>query len=100
MQLAIYDIGNDDNQIDIVSSHDVGKYLDYGDYRINYAAIGYALQILFYYITEGDPFCDDINCRLYNAHWQEELLKSQIQNPGLCDMHSLLLNQFNTNTDA
>ena len=31
------------------------KYLDYGDYRINLAAVGYALQALFFFITEGNP---------------------------------------------
>jgi hypothetical protein len=96
MQLATYDIDRDDDQIDGISSSNVKKYLDYGDYRINFAAVGYALQALFFFITEGDPFCNDINCRLYNAHWQEELLQSQIQNKGLCNKHDVLLHQFNT----
>jgi hypothetical protein len=96
MQLAIYDIDRDDDQIDGISSSDVKKYLDYGDYRINFAAVGYALQALFFFITEGDPFCNNANCRLYNAHWQEELLQSQIQNKGLCNKHDALLHQFNT----
>jgi hypothetical protein len=96
MQLAIYDIDRDDDQINGISSSNVKKYLDYGDYRINFAAVGYALQALFFFITEGDPFCNDINCRLYNAHWQEELLQSQIQNKGLCNKHDVLLHQFNT----
>ena len=63
-----------------IALSDWKKYLNYGDYRINFAAVGYALQTLFFFITEGDPFCNDINCRLYNAHWQEELIQSQIQN--------------------
>jgi hypothetical protein len=95
MQLAIYDIDCDDNQIDGISSSNVKKYIDYGDYRINFAAVGYAIQALFFFITEGDPFCNDINCRLYNAHWQEELLQSQTQNKGLCNKHNALLHQFN-----
>jgi hypothetical protein len=95
MQLAIYDIDCDDNQIDGISSSNVKKYIDYGDYRINFAAVGYAIQALFFFITEGDPFCNDINCRLYNAHWQEELLQSQTQNKRLCNKHNALLHQFN-----
>ena len=101
--LYIYDMDNDDNQIDktsaaatALSSSNVKKYLDYGDYRINFAAVGYALQVLFFFITNGDPFCNNIHCRLYNAHWQEELLQSQIQNQRLCDDHDVLLHQFNT----
>jgi hypothetical protein len=95
MQLAIYDIDCDDNQIDGISSSNVKKYIDYGDYRINFAAVGYAIQALFFFITEGDPFCNDINCRLYNARWQEELLQSQTQNKRLCNKHNALLHQFN-----
>jgi Probable metallopeptidase family (DUF6775) len=100
MQSAIYNIDHDDHDIDqndeILSLSNVKKYLDYGDYRINSAAIGYALQTLFFFITEGDPFCNDINCRLYNAHWQEELIQSQIQNKDLCNEHEALLLRFDT----
>jgi hypothetical protein len=81
---------------EILSLSNVKKYLDYGDYRINSAAVGYALQTLFFFITEGDPFCNDMNCRLYNAHWQEELIQSQIQNKDLCHEHKALLLKFDT----
>ena len=97
MQLASYNIGRDgDDENDWTSSNEKEKYLDYGDYRINFAAVGYALQALFFFITEGNPFCNDINCRLYNAHWQEELIYSQVQSQRLCDEHATLLHQFNT----
>ena len=96
MLLAAYDIDRDgDDKNDWISSSGK-KYLDYGDYRINFAAVGYALQALFFFITEGNPFCNDINCRLYNAHWQEELIHSQIQSERLCNEHAALLHQFNT----
>ncbi|MGN6346475.1 MAG: DUF6775 family putative metallopeptidase, partial [Candidatus Nitrosocosmicus sp.] len=36
---------------------------------------------------------------LYNAHWQEELITSQIQNQKLCNAHGALLNQFNKYTN-
>ena len=80
----------------MLSLSNAKKYLDYGDYRINAAAVGYALQTLFFFITEGDPFCNDINCRLYNAHWQEELIQSQIQNKDMCNEHEALLLKFDT----
>ena len=98
MQLATYNIdrdGDDEND-GISSSNEKEKYLDYGDYRINFAAVGYALQSLFFFLTEGNPFCNDFNCRLYNAHWQEELIHSQIQNRRLCKEHDELLCTFNT----
>jgi hypothetical protein len=100
MQSAIYNIDQDEHNRyqneEMLSLSNVEKYLDYGDYRINSAAIGYALQTLFFFITEGNPFCNDINCRLYNAHWQEELIQSQIQNKDLCNEHKALLLKFDT----
>ena len=38
----------------------------------------------------------NVHCRLYNAHWQEELIYSQVQSRRLCDEHATLLHQFNT----
>ena len=100
MQSAIYNIDHDEHNRyqneEMLSLSNVEKYLDYGDYRINSAAVGYALQTLFFFITEGNPFCNDINCRLYNAHWQEELIQSQIQNKDLCNEHKALLLKFDT----
>jgi hypothetical protein len=37
---------------------------------------GYALQALFYYFL-GEAFCENPDCRLYNAHYQSELIRSQ-----------------------
>jgi len=94
-QMQLPTCGGDEND-EISSSNEKEKYLDYGDYRINFAAVGYALQALFFFMTEGSPFCNDINCRLYNSHWQEELIHSQIQSGRLCDEHAELLRKFNT----
>jgi len=93
MRLATYGIDPDDENEDTSTKK---KYLDYGDYRINFIAVGYVLQALFFFITEGDPFCNDNNCRLYNAHWQEELIHSQIETESLCNEHATLLHHFNT----
>ena len=56
MHLATYDIDNDGHENDAIPSSEKEKYLDYGDYRINFAAVGYALQALFFFITEGKSF--------------------------------------------
>jgi hypothetical protein len=96
MQLAACDVDScDDGNDEISSSNEKERYLDYDDYRTNFAAVGYALQALFFFITEGNPFCNDINCRL-NAHWQKELIHSQIQSRRLCGEHTELLRTFNT----
>ena len=66
------------------------KFLGYHDKRLSKIAEGYLLQAVFYYLT-GDAFCDNLNCRLNNAHWQKDLLYSQLKIGKLCDKHQALL---------
>jgi len=63
-----------------------GRFLDFEDPRLTQVAMGYALQALFYHVA-GEPFCDDRNCVLFNAHWQEELLHAQVERGLLCARH-------------
>ena len=70
------------------------QYLGHGDPRFQEALKGYLLQALFYQIT-GDPFCDDKDCRLFNAHWQAELIHAQLRpDAGLCKRHGAMLNAW------
>lgn len=55
-----------------------GSFIDYYDRRLTEVAKGYAMQAVFYYLI-GNPFCEDRGCRLYNAHWQEELVFAQLE---------------------
>jgi len=66
------------------------KFLDYHDNRLSKIAEGCLLQAIFYYMT-GDAFCDSLNCRLNNAHWQKDLLHSQLKIGKLCNKHQALL---------
>ena len=66
------------------------KFLNYHDKRLSKIAEGYVLQAIFYYLT-GDAFCDSLDCRLNNAHWQKDLLYSQLKIGKLCDKHQALL---------
>lgn len=61
-------------------------YLGYEDPRTTEVAKGYAMQAVFYAAT-GEPFCSDPHCRLYNAHWQSELLAAQLDGGDLCQHH-------------
>ena len=71
-----------------------GRFLDYDDERLTEVVKGYAMQTLFYHLV-GDPFCPDKGCRLYNAHWQEELLFAQLESGyELCGQHARLLNSL------
>ncbi len=64
-----------------------GQFIDYDDARLTEAAKGYALQAAMYHVTK-EAFCDDPGCRLFNAHWQAELIRAQIESGRLCARHA------------
>jgi hypothetical protein len=64
--------------MEILKSEFRGKFIDHGDPRLTEVIKGYVMQVLFFHKT-GNPFCDDPDCRLYNAHWQEELIRAQLE---------------------
>lgn len=71
-----------------------GDIIEYEDARITELLKGYCLQALFYHLT-GDPFCSDKNCRLYNAHWQREAIKAQIEAEcEFCPEHTKIISQW------
>lgn len=82
--------------IDIIKNQFKGTYLEYHDTKLADIIKGYALQALFYYLT-GESFCTSKECRLYNAHWQADLLYSQIQIGKLCNKHQQVLDLLATN---
>ncbi len=67
-----------------------GSYLEYNDPRLSKIIEGYLLQAIFYYET-GESFCDNLECRLFNAHWQKDLLHSQLDVGKLCEKHQQIL---------
>lgn len=64
-------------------------YLEYEDERMTEVVKGYVLQAVAYRMT-GEPFCGDPQCRLYNAHRQEEMLAAQLGGADLCARHNEL----------
>lgn len=52
-------------------------FLTAEDPRMTEVLKGYAMQVIAYRET-GEPFCADSSCRLFNAHWQHEVLKAQL----------------------
>ena len=79
--------------IDTIKNQFKGRYLEYHDPKIGEIIKGYALQALFYYLT-GKSFCESKECRLFNAHWQADLLHSQIESGKLCDNHQQILDRI------
>ena len=73
-----------------------GKFLEFNDVRLAGIIEGYVLQAIFYYET-GDPFCDNGQCRLFNAHWQKDLFISQIENKKICKKHEKILTKMKNN---
>ena len=67
-----------------------GEFLEYKDVKLSEVVEGYILQAIFYYET-GDAFCDNKQCRLFNAHWQKDLFISQIENKKMCEKHEKIL---------
>jgi hypothetical protein len=67
------------------------RYVTHGDPRIPEILKGYTLQAVFYWIL-GEGFCDDPDCKLFNAHWQEEMLRAQLGGSyDLCPRHAGML---------
>ena len=70
-----------------------GRFIDYQDKRMTETLKGYLAQALFFYII-GEPFCKEKSCRLFNAHWQEDLICSQIKSGRFCKEHKGVLKKI------
>lgn len=70
----------------LVDERYAGACLGRHDARLAEVAYGYALQAASHCIT-GEAFCGDRGCRLYNAHWQGDLIHSQLRSGRLCERH-------------
>ena len=43
----------------------------------------------------GDHYCQDMQCRLYNAHWQQEVISAQLEGQyEFCPFHQDILRQL------
>ena len=72
-----------------------GQFINFNDPQINDIIVGLVLQSLFYFINSGDPFCEDKNCRLFNAHFQDDIIRINIKHKKICQRHNILLNKYN-----
>ena len=61
-------------------------FIDYNDSRLNEVVKGFAMQALVYFLS-SDAFCEDPDCRLFNAHSQKDLLRSQLGGSEFCKRH-------------
>ena len=72
-----------------------GQFINYNDPRINDVIEGLVLQSIFYFINSGDPFCGDRNCRFFNAHFQDDIIRVNIKEKKICQRHKILINKYN-----
>jgi len=82
--------------VDTIKQKYKGAYLEYHDSRLSKVIEGYLLQVIFYYET-GEPFCENSDCRLFNSHWQKDLIHSQLNKPKLCQRHQKMLSRLRLN---
>jgi len=86
-------LGGTDAQLEELKEKFRGRFIDYDDERLTEVMKGYVMQAVFYHL-KLDPFCGDKRCRLWNAHWQEEMLEAQHSQPEFCEQHERELAQF------
>jgi len=67
-----------------------GQFIDYDDPRMTEVLKGYALQCMVHSIA-GEPFCGNRKCRLFDAHWQSELIEAQLHGDRFCKKHTEML---------
>lgn len=80
--------------IELLKGEYQGRFLNHGDSRMTEVLKGYAMQALLFHLT-GDPFCQDRDCRLFNSHWQEEVLHSQMDGQyEFCPRHEAFLKEI------
>ena len=70
-----------------------GRFIDYGSPKTTEVLKGLALQGVLFHLTL-QPFCDNKRCRLFNAHWQEELIRSQVSSGKLCAKHANVIRRL------
>lgn len=79
-----------DIPFDIIKKELQGRFIEYDDPRLTEIMKGYVMQSIFYHLIHK-PFCEDKNCRLFNAHWQDEVINAQLNDGDFCKKHETIL---------
>jgi hypothetical protein len=64
-----------------------GEFLVADDPRTTDAIKGYVLQT-YHYLSTGEDFCDEADCRLHNPHRQPGVVQAQLRDPEFCPGHA------------
>lgn len=66
-----------------------GEFLVEDDPRTTEALQGYVLSAV-HYLTTGEAFCDEEQCRLSNPHRHPALIAAQLREPAFCPEHEAM----------
>ncbi|AXR81136.1 DUF7001 family protein [Natrarchaeobaculum sulfurireducens] len=80
-------ISSDTPPRDVLENQVDGEFLLEHDPRTTEALMGYVLQA-YHYLETGEAFCDREGCRLFNAHYHEDLIDAQLRDPEFCPAHA------------
>lgn len=72
---------------EVLESTVEGDFLVEDDPRTTDALKGCVLQAV-HLVDHGRAFCDTEHCRLFNAHYQADLITAQLRDPEFCDHHA------------
>ena len=64
-----------------------GEFLVENDPRTTDALKGYVLAAS-HLLATGEAFCESEGCRLFDAHYQEDLVEAQLREPDFCERHA------------
>ena len=92
-------MGLKDGSLEALKQRYAGQFIDYDDERMMEIVVGYVLQAVVYAAT-GDPFCSDPTCRFYDAHYQTDLIRAQLQGDKFCENHTALLEKLGARPGA
>ena len=77
--------------VELLKEEYQGRFLNHGDPKTTDVMKGYVMQALFFHLS-GEPFCEDPDCRLFNGHWQKEVLHAQMDGQyEFCQRHEVIL---------
>ena len=72
-----------------------GIDIDYIDHRIKlYYNWIYYSSTFFFLLTDENPFCSNAGCKLFYVHWQDDLIRAQVNSQRICKRDLLLLDKF------
>jgi len=94
VQQSLGTAGSDPLAYERIKEEFRGRFIDHDDERLTEAIKGPVMQAVVYLAT-GEAFCGDPACRLFNAHWQEEMIAAQLgEGPEFCERHAVLFREW------